>query len=230
VGEAFFWGAVGASSLVVGAVVALLVPIPRRVLGWIMAFGSGVLVSAVAFDLVEEAVERADGAGTVALGLAAGALTFYAGDAVIDRMGGDKRKSSGGEQAAGTGLAIVLGAVLDGIPESLVLGVGLLGGAGVSVAFLAAVFISNWPTRWCRRRSTTAASRSGCSPPRGSRWPSPSTWSSSRAGQGTSRIGGRANAGNRAGPNVVTSAIRPSSIRSTSNLNARNSVSPGRRR
>ena len=156
-GEAFLWGAVGAASLVVGAVLALLVPIPRRVLGWIMAFGAGVLISAVAFDLVEEAVDTADGAGTVALGLAAGALTFYAGDAVIDRMGGDKRKSSGGEQSAGAGLAIVLGAVLDGIPESLVLGVGLLGGTGVSVAFLAAVFISNLPEGLAATRGLTTS-------------------------------------------------------------------------
>src|SRR5262245_62345426 len=110
-----------------------------------MALGSGVLISAVAFDLVEEAVDTSGGVGGVAIGLAAGALTFFAGDAVIDRMGGDKRKSSGGEQAEGSGLAIVLGAVLDGIPESIVLGIGLLAGAGVSVAFVVAVFVSNLP-------------------------------------------------------------------------------------
>jgi ZIP family zinc transporter len=70
---------------------------------------------------------------------------FFAGDALIDRMGGNQRKSSGGEQADGSGLAIVLGAVLDGIPESIVLGIGLLGGTGVSVAFIAAVSLSNLP-------------------------------------------------------------------------------------
>ena len=144
-GSAFFWGLVGASALVVGAVVALVVDIHRRLLGLIMAFGAGVLISAVAFDLVEEAADTAHGDRIVALGMAAGALTFFIGDAVIDRMGGNDRKRSEGQQAGGSGLAIVLGAVLDGIPESLVLGIGLLGGTGVSVAFLAAVFISNVP-------------------------------------------------------------------------------------
>jgi ZIP family zinc transporter len=145
VASAFFWGLVGALALVVGAVLALVWDMPRRTLGLVMAFGAGVLISAVAFDLVEEAADTAHGDRVVALGLAVGALAFFAGDSVIDRMGGDKRKRSTGEQSEGSGLAIVLGAVLDGIPESLVLGIGLLGGTGVSVAFLAAVFISNVP-------------------------------------------------------------------------------------
>ncbi|HKE74499.1 MAG TPA: hypothetical protein VKB57_12840 [Acidimicrobiales bacterium] len=144
-GSAFFWGLVGALALVAGAGLALVVDIHRRVLGLIMAFGSGVLISAVAFDLVEEAAGIAHGDRIVALGMAVGALTFFLGDALIDRMGGNDRKRSEGQQAGGSGLAIVLGAVLDGIPESLVLGIGLLGGTGVSVAFLAAVFISNVP-------------------------------------------------------------------------------------
>jgi zinc transporter, ZIP family len=145
VGEALFWGAVGGAALVIGAVVAVLLPISRRVLGVVMAFGSGVLISAVAYDLVEEAFDTSAGAGGVAAGFFGGALLFFTGDALIDRMGGDRRKSSGGEQAGGSSLAIVLGAVLDGIPESIVLGIGLLAGTGVSVAFIAAVFISNLP-------------------------------------------------------------------------------------
>jgi ZIP family zinc transporter len=130
---------------VIGAVLAAWLPTDQRVVGIVMAFGAGVLISAVAYDLVEEAFETSAGAGGIGAGLFAGALTFFGGDALIDRMGGDQRKSSGGEQAAGSGLAIVLGAVLDGIPESIVLGIGLLGGTGVSVAFIAAVFISNLP-------------------------------------------------------------------------------------
>jgi ZIP family zinc transporter len=145
VGEAFFWGAVGGAALVVGALLATQLHIDRRVLGLIMAFGAGVLISAVAFDLVEEAFDTSAGAGGVAAGFFAGAIVFFAGDALIDRMGGNQRKSSGGEQADGSGLAIVLGAVLDGIPESIVLGIGLLGGTGVSVAFIAAVSLSNLP-------------------------------------------------------------------------------------
>jgi ZIP family zinc transporter len=145
VAEAFWWGAVAGSALLIGAVVAAGFRIERRVLGIVMAFGAGVLISAVAFDLVEEAFETSAGAGGVAAGFFAGALVFFGGDLLIDRMGGERRKSSGGEQAEGSGLAIVLGAVLDGIPESIVLGIGLLGGTGVSVAFIAAVFLSNLP-------------------------------------------------------------------------------------
>ena len=144
-GEAFFWGAVGGAALVVGALLATQLHIDRRLLGLVMAFGAGVLVSAVAFDLVEEAFDTSAGAGGVAAGFFAGAIVFFAGDALIDRMGGNQRKSSGGEQAGGSGLAIVLGAVLDGVPESIVLGIGLLGGTGVNVAFIAAVFLSNLP-------------------------------------------------------------------------------------
>jgi len=142
---AFFWGAVGGAALVIGALAAIWFEPGRRVLGAVMAFGAGVLISAVAFDLVEEAFDTSAGAGGVASGLFAGALTFFVGDALIDRMGGANRKSSGGEQAEGSGLAIVLGAVLDGIPESIVLGVGLIDGTGVSVPFIVAVFLSNLP-------------------------------------------------------------------------------------
>jgi zinc transporter, ZIP family len=145
VGEAFAWGAFGGAALIVGALAGLWLPISPRLVGVVMAVGAGVLISAVAFDLVEEAVETAHGERGVALGLAAGALTFFAGDWWIDRMGGADRKSMEGPQEEGSGLAIVLGAVLDGIPESIVLGLTLVGGGEVSVAFLAAVFISNLP-------------------------------------------------------------------------------------
>ncbi|HEX7134371.1 MAG TPA: hypothetical protein VF228_17480 [Iamia sp.] len=128
-----------------GAGAAMVTPVPRRVLGAVMAFGAGVLISAVAFDLVEEASETSAGGTGVTAGLLAGAIVFFLGDAVIDRMGGDHRKASDGAQADGSGLAIVLGAVLDGIPESMVLGLGLLRGDGISVAFIAAVFLSNLP-------------------------------------------------------------------------------------
>jgi ZIP family zinc transporter len=115
--------------------------------GLVMGFGAGVLISAVAYELVEDAVERSAGSGGVGLGLALGSLTFFGGDLVIDRLGGaDRKRSAGGQAAAGgVALAIVLGIVLDGIPESIVLGLTLLGGEGVSAAMLAAVFLSNLP-------------------------------------------------------------------------------------
>lgn len=142
--EAAFWGFVGGFALLVGAVIGLVVRTPPRVVGIVMAFGAGVLISAVAFDLVEEGFESA-GAVPVVLGLVAGALAFYVGDLILDHRGGENRKRSGGEQAGGAAGAIVLGAMLDGIPESAAIGVTLLGGGGVGVAVVAAVFLSNVP-------------------------------------------------------------------------------------
>jgi zinc transporter, ZIP family len=110
-----------------------------------MAFGAGVLISAVAFELFLEAAEVVENRRWVAGGLFAGSLTFFFGDAWIDRMGGEGRKSMGGRQAGGVALAIVLGIVLDGVPESFVVGMDLLSGEGVSAAFFAAVFLSNLP-------------------------------------------------------------------------------------
>jgi zinc transporter, ZIP family len=145
VGQALFWGAAGSSSLVIGGLLALRVRIGSLLLGLIMAFGTGVLISAVAYELVEEAFRTSSGSANVPLGLACGSLTFFVGDSVIDRMGGADRKRSGGGQASGTALAIVLGTVLDGIPESVVLGLTILTGDGVSAAIMVAVFLSNLP-------------------------------------------------------------------------------------
>jgi zinc transporter, ZIP family len=139
------WGLFAGSSLILGGLIALAVPIHERVLGLIMAFGAGVLIAAVAYELVAEAFETAAGSGGLALGLGAGALTFFVGDALVDRMGGDGRKTMRRSAGTGSAFAIVLGIVLDGIPESAVIGLGLLEGTGVSVAVIAAVFLSNLP-------------------------------------------------------------------------------------
>jgi zinc transporter, ZIP family len=130
VGEAFFWGLVAGSSLVLGGLVALTGRVQSRVLGLIMAFGAGVLISAVSFELVEEGFTKSHSATAVALGLFAGAAVFFLGDAAIDHLGGANRKSMGGAQASGS-YAIVLGIVLDGIPESMVIGLGLVEGGEV---------------------------------------------------------------------------------------------------
>ena len=143
--EAFLWGALAASSLMIGGVLALVFPVNERLLGLVLGFGAGVLISAVAYELVEEAFTVSEGSTWVAVGLFAGALVYFAGDELIDRRGGEKRKSMGGEQEEGTYLAIVLGIVLDGIPESIVIGLTLLEGGSVSVAILVAVFLSNLP-------------------------------------------------------------------------------------
>jgi zinc transporter, ZIP family len=143
--ESLFWGLVASSSLLIGGLVALRVSIDKLVLGLVMAFGAGVLLSAVAFELVEEAFAESGLLGDVALGLFAGCAVFSLGDALIDRMGGESRKRIDGDQVEGSPLAIVLGIVLDGIPESAVIGLTVLEGGAVSVAMLVAVFLSNLP-------------------------------------------------------------------------------------
>lgn len=142
--EAAFWGFVGGFALLVGAGLGLLWRTPPKVIGLVMAFGSGVLISAVAFELTAEAF-RTSGGLAVVIGLGAGALAFYLGDWILDHRGGEHRKRSGGQQADGAAGAIVLGALLDGIPESVAIGVSLLGGGSVGVAVVAAVFLSNVP-------------------------------------------------------------------------------------
>lgn len=128
--EALGWGALAASSLVIGALVGLARPWDKRAVGLVLGFGAGALISAVSFELAEEGVKLA-GALPVAIGLAVGALTYFVASARVAAMGG--------------GAALALGAFLDGIPEQLVLGIGLAGGAPVSAGLLAAIFVSNLP-------------------------------------------------------------------------------------
>jgi zinc transporter, ZIP family len=137
--EAMAWSLLGASSLLLGALAAFFLPIGKRLLGMIMAFGAGVLISAVAFDLTEEALELGGGP-PVGAGLAAGALVYYLGDRVLRA-----RRPRGGGADAEDPQGIVLGALLDGIPESAAIGLTLITGGSVSGSFVAAVFISNLP-------------------------------------------------------------------------------------
>ena len=139
--EAGLWGLVGGSSLLIGAAIGAAVHLPPKVIGLVLAFGAGTLVSAVAFELTEEAFALG-GADTVALGLALGALAYYFGDRVV---GGENRMSPMGEQGSEPSRSLLLGAVLDGIPESAVIGISVLEGGEVGVAVLAAVFLSNLP-------------------------------------------------------------------------------------
>jgi zinc transporter, ZIP family len=143
--EAFLWGAFASSSLIAGAFLALRFDLREQALGLVMAFGAGVLISAVAFELFLDAQEVVEHRSWLAVGLFGGSFTFYFGDLLIDRMGGEDRKSMGGGQARGVALAIVLGIVLDGIPESFVVGMDLVSGEGISLAFVVAVFLSNLP-------------------------------------------------------------------------------------
>jgi ZIP family zinc transporter len=145
VAAAFGWGTLAASSLVIGAVVALLFRIRLSAIGLIMGFGAGVLISAVAFDLVQEAADMTSSNGAIIAGIFAGCGVFFGGDLLIDRLGGGDRKDATGDQASGSSLGIVLGSVLDGVPESMVIGLTIFEGGAVGAAYLAAVFISNLP-------------------------------------------------------------------------------------
>jgi zinc transporter, ZIP family len=148
--EAALWGLVGASALLLGAVLAFTVRIPLRVRGWIQGFGAGVLFGAVAYELVEEAVRASAGGSAVGIGFALGAIVFYVGSVLIDSIPTKAGASGDGPAAAGdsrrsAGLAVLLGTVLDGIPESVVLGLSFVPGEGVAAPILLAIFLSNVP-------------------------------------------------------------------------------------
>jgi len=146
--EAGLWGLLGGGALVLGALVAWFVRVPQAAVAAVMAFGAGVLISAVAFDLMEEA-EANGGLPATATGFLGGALIYLGATALLARHGALHRKRSdrqpSEQEQAGSGTAIAVGALLDGIPESVVLGLGLVSGGSVSVSILAAVFISNVP-------------------------------------------------------------------------------------
>jgi zinc transporter, ZIP family len=170
-----FWGFVAGSALLVGGLLALYRPWSVRAIGLFMAFGSGVLISSVAFDLVDEALDLAGGAPTT-LGMTAGALTFFGGDLLLERRGrahrrrahrpSDADRPAGDDDqgaADGNPLAIVLGAVLDGIPESAAIGISLLESGRVGGTFVVAVFLSNVPEALS---ATAGLARSGRPPGR----------------------------------------------------------------
>ncbi len=143
------WGLLAGGALVVGALAGFLVRVRRKVVASVMAFGSGVLLSAVSFELIAEAHDQG-GLGATALGAAVGALLYTGANVLLARRGARHRKRSGGRQPsesdqAGSGTALALGALLDGIPESMVIGTSLLGGGAVSVVTVVAVFVSNVP-------------------------------------------------------------------------------------
>src|SRR4051794_12961866 len=111
------WGALAASSLVIGALLGLARPWPPRLIGLVLAFGAGALISAVSFDLAQEGA-RVGGPAYLGSGLAVGALTYFA----LNRMVGRRSRGSARGTAQKAGTALALGAFLDGIPEQAVLG------------------------------------------------------------------------------------------------------------
>lgn len=143
--NALLWGLIASSSLILGGFIGARFNISKRVLGIIMAFGAGTLISAVAYELVYESVRLAKGSGFTAIGFFSGALIFYFLDKFLERISG----GSGGDDAdSGQSrliIPMVLGIVLDGIPENAVIGIGMIESGVVSMAMLIAIFLSGMP-------------------------------------------------------------------------------------
>jgi zinc transporter, ZIP family len=142
--EALGWGALSASSLALGALLAFVRPWPARQVGLVLAFGAGALISAVSFELAGEGIEVGS-LGATALGLGAGALAYFALDGWIAKRFSSGRGRRGRAGASDPGSALALGAFLDGIPEQMVLGIGLAAGEGIGLGLLVAIFVSNLP-------------------------------------------------------------------------------------
>lgn len=144
---ALLWGLLSGSALLIGAGIAYLVNLPHRAVAAVMAFGSGVLISALSFELMEDSYAHGGFLGS-ALGFLGGALIYSLANVAVTRSGGHNRKRSRQPQqtaAEGIGLAIAVGALVDGIPESIAIGAGTIEGAGVSLVTVLAVFLSNLP-------------------------------------------------------------------------------------
>lgn len=144
--NAWLWGSLAASTLVVGALISLRWRIKPGLLGLIMAFGVGVLISAVSFELIEEAFKRAGVGWGLSAGFLAGVTVFFVGNWLIIRQGGRRRnRVEAHKNTDSAAQGIVLGAILDGIPESVVLGLSVVGGGKVGLAMMIAVLLSNLP-------------------------------------------------------------------------------------
>ncbi len=143
--NAFLWGFLATFSLALGGLIGILFKIGKHQLGLIMAFGAGVLLSAVAYELVFKSVKGSTGSGASLFGLLTGAIFFFLIDLLISRMGAEGRKDISGVHDSNIAVPIVLATILDGIPETLCIGMSLLGGGEVGIGMLVAVFISNLP-------------------------------------------------------------------------------------
>lgn len=147
--QAGFWGLVAGAALLVGAAIAWFVEVPQRLIAAVMAFGSGVLISALSFELMDVAYKQG-GFDSTASGFIGGAALYTLANWLLARYGARHRKRSNGRQPSeqdvdGSGAAIAVGALLDGIPESIVIGLSMLKGGVVIMVAVIAIFLSNIP-------------------------------------------------------------------------------------
>ena len=146
--QADLWGLFAGAASLIGAVIGYAVRLPQRVIAGIMAFGSGVLISALSFELMEAAYHQG-GFMSAAVGFFAGALMYSGINWLLSHWGAKHRKRSSGQpsedEQEGSGTAIAVGALLDDIPESMAIGLTMLVGGTVSMSTVVAIFISNIP-------------------------------------------------------------------------------------
>jgi ZIP family zinc transporter len=143
--NAFFWGLLATSSLILGGIIASRFSLSKRTIGIIMGFGAGTLISAISYELIFESVKLARGTGFPAFGFFAGAFTFFFADKLIGKFGAGNRMDVETSASSKLIVPMVLAIILDGVPESIVIGLGIFEGGAVSLAMLVAVFISNLP-------------------------------------------------------------------------------------
>ena len=158
--ESLLWGFIASIPLVIGCTVAIFVSLPKGIIAAIMAFGSGVLVAALTFSLVEEAFSLSQSIPSVIIGFILGGVSYSIANHILDRKSKSKSddnknsavrkiKRSHGHNAGGgksaSGLSLLVGSVMDNIPENMALGISLVTGGGVNIVLIAAIFISNFP-------------------------------------------------------------------------------------
>ncbi|MRH44279.1 ZIP family metal transporter [Aquibacillus halophilus] len=145
--NAILWGTIAASATLVGALIVLQFSIPKKIIGYIMALGTGALIGATTYELLEGALEMS-GFLQIAIGFLGGALAFTVVDIIVSRKGGKKRKEpekNNEDDSTNSGLGIFIGTIMDTLPESAMIGMSLIGGESVSLALVISIFISNLP-------------------------------------------------------------------------------------
>ncbi len=140
---AAMWGAISGSAVFLGALGALFLPIRKKIIGDIMAFGTGVLIGAASYELLDDSVKRG-GLFSTAVGFILGAALFTIFNYFISQKGAHQRKRSG-QTAKSAGLAIFIGTVMDAVPESIMVGASLFERQSVSWLLVIAIFLSNIP-------------------------------------------------------------------------------------